>query len=120
MVRRSPGAAPSCRAACASKVSEAPAEELASHYHDDLTQGQCDRVRVFRQETHTVLQRGTTPLATAPTVTFRQVGVGFNHWFSEQVVPKLDYMDKNGPTSAQDDHGVNAGIYPSLLTTRDG
>ena len=42
--------------------------------------------------------------------TFRQVDVGFNYWLSEQVVLKLDYMDKNGPTSAQDDHGMNAGV----------
>lgn len=41
---------------------------------------------------------------------FRQIDVGFNYWLSEQVVLKLDYMDKNGPTSAQDDHGVNAGV----------
>jgi hypothetical protein len=26
------------------------------------------------------------------------------------VVLKLDYMDKNGPTSGQDDRGVNAGV----------
>lgn len=41
---------------------------------------------------------------------FRQIDVGFNYWLSEQVVLKLDYMDKNGPTSAEDDHGVNAGV----------
>lgn len=42
--------------------------------------------------------------------TFRQIDVGFNYWLSEQVVLKLDYMDKKGPTSAEDDHGVNAGV----------
>ncbi len=41
---------------------------------------------------------------------FRQIDVGFNYWLSEQVVLKLDYMDKNGPSSALDDHGVNAGV----------
>ena len=41
---------------------------------------------------------------------FRQIDVGFNYWLSEQVVLKLDYMDKNGPSSAEDDHGVNAGL----------
>nr|ART40494.1 K327 [uncultured bacterium] len=41
---------------------------------------------------------------------FRQIDVGFNYWLSEQVVLKLDYMDKNGPTADLDDHGVNAGV----------
>lgn len=41
---------------------------------------------------------------------FRQVDVGFNYWLTQQVVLKLDYMDKNGPTSSLDDHGVNAGV----------
>ncbi len=41
---------------------------------------------------------------------FKQVDVGFNYWLSEQVVLKLDYMDKNGPTSDLDDRGVNAGV----------
>ena len=41
---------------------------------------------------------------------FRQIDVGFNYWMTEQVVLKLDYMDKNGPTSGQDDHGMNAGV----------
>jgi hypothetical protein len=41
---------------------------------------------------------------------FRQIDVGFNYWLSEQVVLKLDYMDKNGPSSALDDRGVNAGV----------
>lgn len=41
---------------------------------------------------------------------FKQVDVGVNYWLSEQVVLKLDYMDKNGPTSSLDDHGVNAGV----------
>ncbi len=41
---------------------------------------------------------------------FKQIDVGFNYWLSEQVVLKLDYMDKNGPTSGLDDHGVNAGV----------
>ena len=41
---------------------------------------------------------------------FRQIDVGFNYWLTDQVVLKLDYMDKNGPTSGQDDRGVNAGV----------
>ncbi len=41
---------------------------------------------------------------------FKQIDVGVNYWLSEQVVLKLDYMDKNGPTSDLDDHGVNAGV----------
>jgi hypothetical protein len=41
---------------------------------------------------------------------FRQIDVGFNYWLSEQVVLKLDYMDKNGPSSDLDDHAVNAGV----------
>ena len=41
---------------------------------------------------------------------FRQIDVGFNYWLTEQVVLKLDYMDKDGPTSADDDRGVNAGV----------
>lgn len=41
---------------------------------------------------------------------FKQIDVGVNYWLSEQVVLKLDYMDKNGPTSSLDDHGVNAGV----------
>jgi len=41
---------------------------------------------------------------------FKQIDVGVNYWLSEQVVLKLDYMDKNGPTSDRDDHGVNAGV----------
>ncbi len=41
---------------------------------------------------------------------FRQVDVGVNYWLSEQVVLKLDYMDKNGPTAGLDDKGVNAGV----------
>lgn len=41
---------------------------------------------------------------------FKQVDVGVNYWLSEQVVLKLDYMGKNGPTSDLDDHGINAGV----------
>lgn len=41
---------------------------------------------------------------------FKQVDVGVNYWLSEQVVLKLDYMDKNGPTAGLDDKGMNAGV----------